>query len=158
LANICADLPSRDLQSTSKFKAITGEDFIDAEYKHGAQFQFKPFSRLLFSANKPPQSNDASDAFLDRWWVIPFTERFQDSDQQIAAELLDARLTQTRELSGALNRALKWLPDVLDQRGLTQTSVMREAHDEFCAVSDPFRVWLAEFVSDDSDGFEPGMK
>lgn len=155
LANICADLPSRDLESTSKFKAITGEDFIDAEYKHGAQFQFKPFARLLFSANKPPQSNDVSDAFLDRWWVIPFTERFQDTDKQIAAADLDARLSHPRELSGALNRALKWLPRVLEQKGLTQTPVMREAHDEFCAVTDPFRVWLAEFISDDPDGVEP---
>lgn len=40
LANICPDLPHSDLESTSKFKTITGEDFIDAEYKHGRQFNF----------------------------------------------------------------------------------------------------------------------
>jgi len=32
---------------------------------------------------------------------------------------------------------------------------MREAHDEFCAVTDPFRVWLAEYVTDDVDSVEP---
>ncbi|MGI9072522.1 MAG: DNA primase family protein [Bryobacteraceae bacterium] len=155
LANICPDLPSRDLESTSKFKEITGEDYIDAEYKHGKQFQFRPFARLLFSANQPPQSKDATDAFLDRWWVIPFTQRFQDSQQQIAADDLDRRLSQPSELSGVLNRAIKWLPLVLQQKGIVQTGAMKEAHDEFCASTDPFRVWLAEYVLDDLDGCEP---
>jgi putative DNA primase/helicase len=155
LANICPDLPSRDLESTSKFKEITGEDFIDAEYKHGRQFQFRPFSRLLFSANQPPQSRDATDAFLDRWWLIPFTQRFQDSSEQLSAADLDRRLSEPSELSGVLNRALKWLPQVLRQKGITQTPTMKEAHDEFCAATDPFRVWLAEYIADDPDAFEP---
>ncbi|HEY7306263.1 MAG TPA: phage/plasmid primase, P4 family [Bryobacteraceae bacterium] len=154
LANICPDLPSRHLETVSVFKAITGEDFIDAEYKHGKQFQFRPFSRLLFSANQPPQSSDATDASLDRWWVIPFTRRFQDSAQQISAEELDRRLSKPSELSGVLNRALRWVPVVQQQKGIAQTTVMKQAHDEFCAAADPFRVWLAEFVGDDPDGFE----
>jgi P4 family phage/plasmid primase-like protien len=155
LANICPDLPNRHLESTSTFKAITGEDHIDAEYKHGQQFQLKPFSRLLFSTNQPPESKDTSDAFLDRWWIIPFTQRFQDSSRQIASEDLDSRLSDPRELSGVLNRALKWLPHVLEHNGITQTTTMKEAHDEFCAATDPFRVWMSEFIIDDPDSVAP---
>jgi putative DNA primase/helicase len=155
LANICPDLPSNDLESTSKFKAITGEDLIDAEYKHGAQFQFQPFARLVFSANQPPTSKDASDAFLDRWWVIPFERRFQDAADQISGDELDRRLSAPRELSGVLNRAIKLLPEVFRDKGLKQTVSMKEAHDEFCAGSDPFRVWLSEYLADDPDAFEP---
>jgi P4 family phage/plasmid primase-like protien len=155
LANICPDLPGRDLESTSKFKEITGEDVIDAEYKFGKQFQFKPFARLLFSANQPPQSKDTTDAFLDRWWVIPFNQRFEGCPEQIAAKELDRRLRDPRELSGVLNRALRWLPTVIDQHGILQTPSMKAALDEFRAVTDPFRVWLTEFVSEDLEGFEP---
>ena len=155
LANICADLPTHDLESTSKFKAITGEDFIDAEYKHGKQFQFRPYSRLLFSANAPPTSKDATDAFLDRWWVVPFENRFQDSASQIPAEELDTLLSQPRELSGILNRALALLPGALKRKGITQTSAMRSAHDDFCATTDPLRVWLAENVEDDPNAVTP---
>jgi P4 family phage/plasmid primase-like protien len=155
LANICADLSTRHLESTSIFKAITGEDFIDAEYKHGKQFQFRPYSRLLFSANAPPTSKDATDAFLDRWWVIPFEKRFQDNRKQISAEELDAMLSQPSELSGVLNRALTLLPKVLKHKGITQTSSMRVAHDAFCATTDPFRVWLSEYVEDDPSAFTP---
>ncbi len=155
LANICADLPTHDLESTSKFKAITGEDFIDAEYKHGKQFHFKPFARLLFSANEPPTSKDATDAFLDRWWVIPFGTRFQDSSKQIPAEELDALLRQPTELSGVLNRALRELPGVTKRKGVTQTESTRAAHDDFCATTDPFRVWLSECVEDDPAAVTP---
>ena len=155
LANICADLPTHDLESTSKFKAITGEDYLDGEYKHGRQFQFRPFSRLLFSANEPPTSKDATDAFLDRWWVVPFENRFQDNAGQIPAAELDGRLSRPSELSGVLNRALSLLPDVLGRQGITQTAAMRTAHDDFCATTDPFRVWLSEYVEDDPDAVTP---
>jgi P4 family phage/plasmid primase-like protien len=148
LVNICADLPARHLETTSKFKEITGEDFVDAEYKGGKQFQFRPFVRLLFSANLPPQSLDTSDAFLERWWVIPFSERFQDSENQVVAAKLDRQLAEPRELSGVLNRALKALPLVLKQQGLTVTGSMKAAHDEFTAATDPFRAWLQEYIFD----------
>jgi hypothetical protein len=67
LANICPDLPTTDLVSTSVFKAITGGDALRAEYKFKDSFDFLPYSRLIFSANHPPQSQDASPAFFRRW-------------------------------------------------------------------------------------------
>jgi phage/plasmid-associated DNA primase len=109
----------------------------------------------LFSANEPPTSKDATDAFLDRWLVIPFENRFQDEDGQISAVELDAKLSQPSELSGVLNCALKMLPDVLERKGITQTEAMHAAHDDFCATTDPFRVWLSEYVEDDPDAFTP---
>jgi P4 family phage/plasmid primase-like protien len=155
LANICADLPTHDLESTSRFKAVTGEDYIDAEIKHGKQFQFRPFARLLFSANEPPTSKDATDAFLDRWWVIPFENRFQDGAEHISAAELDARLSQPNELSGVLNRALEMLPAVLKRKGISQAEAMQKAHDDFCATTDPFRVWLSQYVEEDDEAFTP---
>jgi hypothetical protein len=32
---------------------------------------------------------------------------------------------------------------------------MRAAHDDFCATTDPFRVWLSEYVEDDPDAVTP---
>ncbi len=60
LANICSDLPSEDLFSTSTFKAITGGDALLAERKFGESFEFETFARLIFSANHSPKSRDAS--------------------------------------------------------------------------------------------------
>jgi putative DNA primase/helicase len=75
LANICPDLPSEHLSSSAMFKAITGCDRITAEIKYRDSFEFTPFARLLFSANRLPCSDDNSQAFFDRWLIVPFQNR-----------------------------------------------------------------------------------
>ena len=79
LANICTDLPGERLSSSAMFKAITGCDRITAEVKYRDSFEFTPFARLLFSANRLPASSDASQAFFDRWLIVPFANRFRQT-------------------------------------------------------------------------------
>jgi putative DNA primase/helicase len=142
LANICADLPSKHLECTSIFKAITGGDPITGEYKHGEHFEFTPFARLVFSANHPPRSTDASFAFFRRWLVIPFDQTFTNGTaEHIPREVLDARLADPRELSGLLNKALDALSK-LRARGFTESPTMLQAFNEFRQTTDPFAVWL----------------
>src|SRR5258708_14791752 len=108
LANICPDLPSTDLTSTSVFKAITGGDALMAEYKFKNSFEFIPYSRLVFSANHPPKSQDASPAFFRRWLVVPFERTFVDgAPDMIPSGMLDAMLSAPAELSGVLNKTLE---------------------------------------------------
>lgn len=70
LANIGPDLPTAHLSSTSMFKALTGGGVRSAEYKFRDSFEYVPFCKLVFSANKPPQSmprtvsSDAGRSFL----------------------------------------------------------------------------------------------
>ncbi len=54
LCNIGADLPTKELTGTSMFKALTGNDTITAERKFESSFEFRPFVRLIFSANSAP--------------------------------------------------------------------------------------------------------
>jgi len=139
LANICPDLPSTHLTETSVFKAITGGDGLHAEYKYRESFEFFPHCRLVFSANHVPRSGDASHAFFRRWLVVPFNRTFEP-DEQIPREELDARLADPHELSGVLNRALALIPQV--RQGFTESASMREAWEEFKAMTDPIAVWL----------------
>ena len=141
LANICADLPSTHLQETSVFKALTGDEGqITAEYKHKDSFEFEPYCQLVFSANHPPRSSDASHAFYRRWVVAPFERTFEEGEQ-LPREELDAKLSEPEELSGMLNRALDALPE-LRKHGFTESPKMRAAWEEFRAMTDPVSVWL----------------
>lgn len=149
LANICPDLPSQHLASTSTFKALTGGDPIVAEYKYRDSFDVTPFARLVFSANHPPRSGDASHAFYRRWIVVPFDKTFEPHEQRSRAEL-DAELADPRELSGVLNRALVTLAG-LKKRGFTESERMQEAHAEFRQTTDPFSVWLDRNTVDHPD-------
>lgn len=139
LANICADLPSDHLTSTSTFKALTGGDRLTAERKFQGSFEFTPFARLIFSANHYPQSRDGSQAFFRRWLVVPFDVAIESRER-----ILDfaARLADPRELSGVLNQALTVLPDILSRGGFSQCETTRAAMMEFREMTDPLAAWL----------------
>jgi putative DNA primase/helicase len=155
LANICADLPSEHLSGTSIFKAITGGDTVDAERKFCEGFEFEPYSRLVFSANSPPRSQDSSDGFFDRWCVVPFDRRIRGTGQEIPKAELDARLSAPSELSGLLNRAVEGWHRIQVQGRLTESESVRAAWQQFHAATDPLSVWLDQFTIDDPQATVP---
>lgn len=141
LANICPDLPSEHLVGTSIFKALTGGDILVGEHKFKDSFELAPFARLVFSANHPPRSSDASHAFFRRWLVIPFERTFAP-EEQIPRKILDARLSTPTELSGLLNSCLDILPVLREREALSEPESVKQAWREFHATTDPLAVWL----------------
>jgi putative DNA primase/helicase len=51
LANIFADLPTKNIDDNGIFKALVGEDFLTVEKKNKNPFSFQCTARLLFSCN-----------------------------------------------------------------------------------------------------------
>lgn len=152
LANICPDLPSAHLAGTSKFKAITGGDhLLTAEFKFKTSFEFDCHARLIFSANHPPRSDDASEAFFDRWLVVPFQGRFRGTAAEIPEAELDALLTSPSELSGLLNHALACMDRMRKTARFSEPDSVRQAHSEFYGATDPFAVWLDRFTVNDPE-------
>lgn len=143
LANCCADLPSAHLAGTSTFLRLVGGDMLPAERKFGQPFDFRPFARLLFSANLPPRSKDSTEAFFKRWLVVPFTAVFGAGGHPARdrAEIVSELLT-VRELSGALNRAVAGLQALRARGGFEVSASMTEAAAEFRKTTDPLVIWL----------------
>ena len=154
LANICADLPERSLSGTSVLKAITGGDYLDGERKFGNSFKFKPYSRLIFSANKYPRSDDDSHGMFRRWLIVPTEQRIfvEGEPGTIGAGILRARFAA--ELPGLLNKALDALPRVL-QGSIQESDSMKSAWKEFRSTTDPLTGWLDENVVDVAESFIP---
>ena len=100
LANIAGDISSERLTETSEFKALVGGDIQLGEHKYGHPFPFRPFARHLFSINQMFESSDTGYAFLRRWVVIPFPNKFGVAD-------MDTKLQTPAELSGFFNLALE---------------------------------------------------
>jgi P4 family phage/plasmid primase-like protien len=106
LANIFADLTSEHLETSSMFKTLTGTDFkVPAERKFKESFDFLNYARQIYSANQYPISEDATDPFSDRWYVIPMEQQLRGTSGEIPRSVLDARLANPTQLSGVLNRA-----------------------------------------------------
>ncbi len=155
LCNIGTDLPTAALAGTSMFKALVGGDTITAERKFETSFEFRPFVRLLFSANTAPRSEDATHGFFRRWLVIPFNRTFDESDKDtVPRAVLDAQLSEPGELSGMLNRALDALSKIREGR-FTESATTRAALDEFRRTTDPLAVWLDQNTVEHHDAVIP---
>jgi len=154
LANICPDLPSQHLETTSTFKAITGGDPLTGEYKFKDSFSFTPSCHLAFSANHPPRAQDASEAFFDRWRVHPFNRRFRGTGAEVPQQELLERLSTPEELSGVLNKALDALKRIR-QRGYIVTASMQEAFEDLRETTDPFAVWCTRELAELPEALVP---
>ncbi len=151
LANICTDLPGERLASSAIFKAITACDRITAEVKYRDSFEFTPFARLLFSANRLPMSSDASQAFFDRWLIVPFANRFRQTRREMPRRILEWRLCSPMELSGALNKALEGLERVRKCFRFTEHRESRVELKRYQAANDALAAWLDEHTVADPD-------
>lgn len=106
LANICGDLDARAIKQTDSFKMLTGGDPMLAERKHRDHFTFLPFALPIFSANEPPLSSDQTEAWFDRWLVVPMERRIPEDEID---PHLAAKLTTRDELEGLLVLAIAGL-------------------------------------------------
>lgn len=73
LANIFADLPTKNIDDNGIFKALVGEDYLTVEKKNKNPFSFQSKARLLFSCNTIPRNlGDKSEGFYRRLILIRF--------------------------------------------------------------------------------------
>lgn len=104
LANVCSDIPAKPIEDAAIFKGIVGEDTILAERKFKNPFEFKPFARLLFSANQLPRTLDKTSAFFRRWIIVGFNNVIPEGERD---PLLKEKLSE--ELEGIFLWALEGL-------------------------------------------------
>ena len=149
LLNISADVPERDFDDTAVFKQIVDGQLatLRAPRKHRDPIEFQPFTRLLASAARVPQSADNSLGYLRRWLVVPFDTSLNESN--LDRTLLD-QLTTPEELSGLLNRAVAEYRQLLESGRLTESEKMARAKDGFDQESDSTRLFLKECVEESS--------
>jgi putative DNA primase/helicase len=125
LANICADLDAKAVQSSGKFKMLVAGDRMTVERKYGQPFNCRPHARLVFSANEAPGTADQSDAYFKRWLVLPMHHTIPRADQD--SRLIE-RLTTPSELSGLLRYAVEGLKRLMARgRFRTPDSMERAA-------------------------------
>ena len=147
LLNISADVPERDFDDTTVFKQIVDGQLavLRAPRKYRDPIEFQPFTRLLASAARVPQSADNSLGYLRRWLAVPFDTTLNESN--LDRTLLD-KLTTPEEISGLLNRAVGEHRQLLESGRLTESEKMARAKDEFDQASDSTRLFLKERVEE----------
>lgn len=139
LVNVFPDLSPTRVEDSSIFKQVTGDDkVVTAEKKFEAAFQFYLYCRLVFSGNEVPQSADQTDAYLDRWLVLLFPNRFE-LNQSFLADL-----ATPEEFSGLFNASMQAYQGVQDRQDFTSNEATREGADRFKEAVVPVISFLAE--------------
>lgn len=140
LANVCADIGPRAAQDMSAFKQIVGQDPITAERKGRDQFSFVCGALLVFSANEFPQSPDQTQAYKNRWLVVPLDRQFTDNTAK--EDELSALAGDRGEMEGLLRRSMDALKALLERREFDVPFAGQQAHDDMNRTIDR----LAEFM------------
>ncbi|MDH3203145.1 MAG: phage/plasmid primase, P4 family [Nitrosopumilus sp.] len=90
MANVFADIESNELKKTGNLKIIISGDSITAEKKHRHPFKFKPYTKLIFSANRFPSVHDQSDGFFRRFVIVNWKRQFtgEEKNPNLREELI----------------------------------------------------------------------
>jgi len=136
LANIYPDISNVTLKQTGVFKGLCGGDRMKGEHKFRDPFYFFNRAKMIFSTNTMPKTDDVTDAFFERWVIIPFPNVYDDGNEKTNKNLLSA-LTSPEELSGLLNIALEKLKVLREQKRFSEKMTVEETRDYYQKLSDP---------------------
>jgi putative DNA primase/helicase len=120
------------------FKAISAGDPINAAFKHQNPFDFIPFCKLIFAANKLPRVLDNSDGFFRRVLPVQFKRQFlDDADVDLEAKL-DA------ELSGIFEWALVGLHRLMKTGKLTECDETKDLMHSYRRLNNPVQCFVED--------------
>ena len=141
LANIFADLPTKNIDDNGIFKALVGEDYLTVEKKNRNPFSFQSTARLLFSCNNIPRNyGDRSEGFYRRLIIIRFAHAVPDEKKD--PDLLDKLRV---EADGIFQFALEGLKRLMRNRyRFSETDANREELQQYREDSDS----VLSFVKD----------
>ncbi|MCD7801915.1 MAG: phage/plasmid primase, P4 family [Clostridiales bacterium] len=141
LANIFADLPTKNIDDNGIFKALVGEDYLTVEKKNKNPFSFQSTARLLFSCNSIPKNyGDRSEGFYRRLIIIRFNHTVPQEKRD--PELLDKF---RMEADGIFLFALEGLRRLMDNHYIfSETQVNKDEMQQYREESDSVLSFVKE--------------
>lgn len=143
LANTFADIPAKSLDKSSVFKTVVSGDRTSAEFKGRDSFDFRPYARLMFSANELPRSADLTEGFFRRWLIIPFNQKFGPGGKPGDPNIMQ-KLLQPEEMSGLFNLSLEGLRRLEEQGDFTLSKTTEESREKYRKEIDNVATFVEE--------------
>ena len=141
LANICADVGNKGIDSTEALKKLIGGDPVDCERKFMEGYTFTPYATLIFSANDIPEVSDESDGFARRFELIEWEKSFYGKDRDNTVKTIRKDPT---ELSGIFNKLSVIAKELLQTHALRYESTVEDAKILWLKKSDSTQRFLKE--------------
>ena len=148
LANIGDDIGDDFIANPAVFKKIVSGDWIKGENKGQKEFFFRPYCKLLFSANNIPRIKDKSGAVLDRLVIIPFDARFSKDDPDFDP-YIKYKLIQSDALEYLVLLGIRGLKRVLTNQSFTSSSKVQKSLEEYEETNNPIRIFFKDIQIDE---------
>lgn len=138
LANIGDDISDEFMKgaSVAMFKKIVTGSRVTAEHKGQDPFEFRPYVKVLFSANDIPRMRDKTGAVLRRLVIVPFNARFSSSDPDFDPFII-YKLKEKQAIEYFAALAVEGLRRVLKERKFTESEKVTEEIKEYQLENDP---------------------
>jgi putative DNA primase/helicase len=146
--NIDNELSSATIHDATILKKLTGRQPVRIERKNQRAYDTTLYAKLIFSANKIPETQDESDAFFRREMIISFPNRFEDGKG--ADPNLLRKMTTEEELSGIFNILAASLRRVLARGIFLGEKTIEERRLRHQLAVDPLNYFLTDAIAEDS--------
>lgn len=132
LANIGDDISDDYISDVSVFKKVATGNIITANPKYEQPFKFRPYAKLIFSANVMPRLNDKTNAAARRIIPIPFNATF-DRNSPDFDPFIRYKLQTPEAMATLINLGIAGLKRVLMDNGFTKCD---EVEAEIMAIKE----------------------
>lgn len=147
LANLGDDISDEFNSDISVFKKIVTGNYITAQQKGQPEFQFKPFCKLLFSANNIPRIKDRTGAAQRRLLIIPFEAKFSKTDADYDNTII-FKLKEQESIEYFIKIGIEGLKRVLLNSDYTSSAKVDKELEEYKVSNNPLLSFL-QYCSDE---------
>lgn len=148
LANVGDDIGDDFISNAAVFKKLVSGDYVTVERKGQDPFEFKNYSKMLFSANNIPRIKDKTGAVLDRLVIIPFNARFSPDDPDFDPHI-KYKLCQKEAIQYLINLGIEGLKRILQNNGFTTSSELQRELQEYAENNNPILLFFKDISEDD---------
>ena len=138
LGNLYADLSERALSEIGRLKVLSGEDAMTFDRKFKEPVTWVPYTKHIFSANKPPPVVKADMAYWKRWLVVEFIGSFKKPIREFEKTLVE-------EIPQAVAIGIAAFYNVLKRGSFSFENTPEDARHKWMSRSDTvyaFMEWL----------------
>lgn len=146
--NIDTELSSTTLHDTAVLKMVTGRQPVRIERKNQRAYDVILHIKLVFSANKIPETEDESDAHFRREIILSFPNRFEDGKG--ADPCLLRKLTTEEEMSGIFSILMIALRRLLDKGIFVKEKTIEQRREKHDLAVNPIGYFKREALAEDS--------
>jgi len=148
LANLGDDISDSYKEDVAIFKKIVTGEPIKAEEKGKPPFNFKPYVKLVFSANSIPRINDSTGAALRRLLIIPLNAKFNENDPGYDPQIR-MKLSQKEAIEYFIQLSIKGLQRVLERKKFTVPAKVQDEKDAYEKENNPVLAFIDEVGTDE---------